>query len=95
MHSEISIDVSAPPRTVFDLARDISSWPRMLPHYRKVTIRSRNEGQLTADDARRAPVRPARVACWLAERRNGPTIRTPTTCSSDSSTWAAPPAGWT
>ena len=34
VHTEISIDVDRPPRRVFDLARDISRWPRLLPHYR-------------------------------------------------------------
>jgi ribosome-associated toxin RatA of RatAB toxin-antitoxin module len=48
MHTEISIDVAAPPRTVFDLAHDISRWPALLPHYRKVTIHSRKDGRVTA-----------------------------------------------
>lgn len=48
MRTEISIDVAAPPRTVFDLARDITRWPVLLPHYRKVTIHSRNGERVTA-----------------------------------------------
>ena len=48
MHTEISIDVDRPPRTVFDLASDISRWPVLLPHYRKVTIESRIDGKVTA-----------------------------------------------
>jgi ribosome-associated toxin RatA of RatAB toxin-antitoxin module len=49
MQTEISIEVRATPRTVFERSRDIASWPRMLPHYRKVTIRSRNGTHMTAD----------------------------------------------
>jgi ribosome-associated toxin RatA of RatAB toxin-antitoxin module len=37
MHSEISIDVDAPPDLVFTLARDVTRWERLLPHY----VRSR------------------------------------------------------
>ena len=56
MHSEISINVDRPPRVIFDLARDISQWPRLLPHYRKVTIHSRNEGRVTATMAAVRPL---------------------------------------
>jgi len=48
MHTEISIDVARPPRRVFDLARDISRWPSLLPHYRKVTVESHNDERVTA-----------------------------------------------
>ena len=48
MRTEIAIDVAATPRTVFDLARDISRWPHLLPHYRRVTIQSRNEDRTFA-----------------------------------------------
>jgi ribosome-associated toxin RatA of RatAB toxin-antitoxin module len=56
MHTEISIDVDRPPRTVFDLARDISRWPLVLPHYRKVTVESRNDDRLTATMAAVRPI---------------------------------------
>ena len=48
MHTEVSIDVEAPPRRVFDLARDIARWPELLPHYRKVTIHSHSSGRTRA-----------------------------------------------
>ena len=48
MHTEISIDVGSPPAAVFDLARDISRWPILLPHYRKVTVESRSGERVTA-----------------------------------------------
>ncbi|CAN5758415.1 hypothetical protein BH23CHL8_BH23CHL8_07780 [soil metagenome] len=33
MHSTLSIDVVAPPALVFQLVRDPSRWPALLPHY--------------------------------------------------------------
>lgn len=56
MRTQILIDVEAPPRTVFDLARDITRWPALLPHYRKVTIHSRNGARVTATMAAIRPV---------------------------------------
>jgi ribosome-associated toxin RatA of RatAB toxin-antitoxin module len=49
VHSTISIDVAAPPRRVFDLARDVRRWPQLLPHY--VSIRCEDlglDGSVTA-----------------------------------------------
>jgi ribosome-associated toxin RatA of RatAB toxin-antitoxin module len=40
MRTRVDIDIDAPGRTVFELARDVSRWPVLLPHYRKVTMRS-------------------------------------------------------
>ena len=40
MHSRIEIDVNAPAQAVFELARDVTRWPHLLPHYRKVTVLS-------------------------------------------------------
>lgn len=33
MHSEIGIDIDAPPDVVFALARDVERWAVLLPHY--------------------------------------------------------------
>jgi ribosome-associated toxin RatA of RatAB toxin-antitoxin module len=49
MRTAIGIDVAAQPRTVFELARDVTRWPSQLAHYRMVTIRSRNGTHVTAD----------------------------------------------
>ena len=46
MHSAISIEIDAPPEVVFRLARDVTHWDRLLPHY----VRSRAVGR-TDDDA--------------------------------------------
>jgi ribosome-associated toxin RatA of RatAB toxin-antitoxin module len=37
MHSEIAIDIGAPPHLVFTLAHDVERWSALLPHY----VRSR------------------------------------------------------
>ena len=38
MRSTISIAIDAPPRLVFDLARDVERWPALLPHYVAVSV---------------------------------------------------------
>lgn len=48
MKSWLGVETSAPARRIFDLARDISRWPDLLPHYRKVTIRSHHDGRALA-----------------------------------------------
>lgn len=48
MRSRIDVDVAAPVEVVFDLAHDVSKWPALLPHYQKVTVLSRNGGELLA-----------------------------------------------
>jgi ribosome-associated toxin RatA of RatAB toxin-antitoxin module len=41
MHSAISIEIAASPEIVFRLARDVTHWERLLPHY----VRSRAVGR--------------------------------------------------
>ena len=49
MRSSISIDVRAPARLVFELAREIERWPDLLPHYRDVrVVERRADGSVTA-----------------------------------------------
>ncbi len=56
MHSEIGIDILALPRTVLDLGRDVARWPVLLPHYRRVTVHSREGGRVTATFAAMRPL---------------------------------------
>jgi len=56
MRSSISIDVAAPARLVFDLAKDIERWPRLLPHYLDVRVEDRDPGG--AVTARMVALRP-------------------------------------
>lgn len=44
MRSSISIDVDAPARLVFELARDVERWPHLLPHYLDVAVLDREPG---------------------------------------------------
>ena len=37
------------PRRVFELARDVTRWPDLLDHYRKVTVVSRDGPEIVAD----------------------------------------------
>jgi ribosome-associated toxin RatA of RatAB toxin-antitoxin module len=49
MRSTIAIEIGAPARLVFDLARDVERWPRLLPHYLDVRILDRApDGAVTA-----------------------------------------------
>jgi len=49
---------------VFDLARDITRWPQLLPHYRKVTVHSRAERGITATMAAVRPLGRLGVPVW-------------------------------
>jgi ribosome-associated toxin RatA of RatAB toxin-antitoxin module len=42
MRSTLSIDIAAPARLVFDLARDVERWPDLLPHYLRVRVEERS-----------------------------------------------------
>ena len=50
MHSEIGIDIDAPPLLVFDLAQDVTRWADLLPHYvRSRAVERHPDGSVTAD----------------------------------------------
>jgi ribosome-associated toxin RatA of RatAB toxin-antitoxin module len=38
MRSSIAIRIAADASRIFELARDVSRWPALLPHYRRVTV---------------------------------------------------------
>jgi len=57
MHSTIAIDVSASPDLVFALARDVTRWERLLPHYaRSRAVETRADGSLVVDFIARRPL---------------------------------------
>ncbi|HEX5828930.1 MAG TPA: SRPBCC family protein [Candidatus Limnocylindrales bacterium] len=60
MHSTIGIDVAAPPDLVYRLARDVTRWERLLPHYsRSVAVREADpDGALVCDFIARRPFVP-------------------------------------
>jgi ribosome-associated toxin RatA of RatAB toxin-antitoxin module len=69
MQTEISIDVSAAPRAIFDLARDVARWPSQLPHYREVTIESRKDSHVTAEMRAVRPLGPVGLpVAWRSEQ---------------------------
>jgi ribosome-associated toxin RatA of RatAB toxin-antitoxin module len=49
LRSRIEIAIDAPSRRVFELARDVAAWPTLLPHYRRVTVLSRDDRETVAD----------------------------------------------
>jgi len=59
MRSNIALDMAAPPDLVFQLARDIERWPRLLPHYAAVRIEERlPDGSVVARLVARRPLIP-------------------------------------
>jgi len=57
MRSSISIDIEAPARLVFELAREVERWPDLLPHYREVRLLERHlDGSVTARMVATRPV---------------------------------------
>jgi ribosome-associated toxin RatA of RatAB toxin-antitoxin module len=58
MRSTLSIDIDAPARLVFDLARDVERWPALLPHYRDVRVEAREAEPRGVVTARMLAVRP-------------------------------------
>jgi len=48
MRSSIGIEVRATPDRVFGLARDVSRWPDLLPHYRQVSVERQAHGHVLA-----------------------------------------------
>ncbi len=73
MRTQISLEMGASPQAVFELAADVSSWSRKLPHYRRSQVTGRFAGRvLVAFTALRPIVRslryPGRVASHLLDR---------------------------
>jgi len=58
MRSTIGIDVAAPPDLVYRLARDVTSWERLLPHYSRSTVVRDEGGSLVCDFVARRPFVP-------------------------------------
>ena len=67
MHTSIGVEVAASPQRFFELAGDVPHWHEMLPHYRQVTVRSRDGDRIVATMAARRPGRLAVPVSWRAE----------------------------
>jgi aromatase len=73
MHTTIGIRVDAPPRVVFDLARDVRRWPDLLPHYRRVTVHAERDDRVLAQMVAvrplpRLPLAVGLPVTWRAEQ---------------------------
>jgi ribosome-associated toxin RatA of RatAB toxin-antitoxin module len=50
VRSSIGIDIAAPPELVYRLARDVTRWERLLPHYsRSVAVHEEADGRRVCD----------------------------------------------
>jgi hypothetical protein len=59
VRSSIGIDIAAPPALVHRLARDVTAWDRLLPHYsRSVAVRRDPDGVTVHDFIARRPFVP-------------------------------------
>jgi ribosome-associated toxin RatA of RatAB toxin-antitoxin module len=70
MTTRLQSRVAAPPAAIYALVQDIARWPRLLPHYRSVTVVSEAATRrLAVMRARRSWLR----IRWTAEQRLDPT----------------------
>jgi len=69
MHAQRSIDIAAPPQTIYAFAQDIGRWPALLPHYRYVTVMREEPSRRTAIMAARRGWIPV---SWTTEQRLDP-----------------------
>ena len=58
MHTTIGIDVAAPPELVYRLARDVTRWAVLLPHYTRSAVVRIDDGVLVCDFIARRPFLP-------------------------------------
>jgi ribosome-associated toxin RatA of RatAB toxin-antitoxin module len=57
MHSELAIDIDAPPDLVFALASDVQRWATLLPHYARSRAVSRtSDGEIVAEFVAHRPL---------------------------------------
>ncbi len=69
MNTSIGIRVAAPPERVFQLAHDVSRWPELLPHYRRVTVGRRAAGHVVAQMVAVRRLGPVGIpVTWRAEQ---------------------------
>jgi ribosome-associated toxin RatA of RatAB toxin-antitoxin module len=58
VRTTIGIDVDAPPELVYRLARDVTRWERLLPHYSRSAVVRDDGGVLVCDFVARRPFVP-------------------------------------
>lgn len=68
MNTSITMRVAAEPTRVFQLARDVSRWADLLPHYRRVIVHGRRGGRTVAQMVALRPIGPLGIpVTWRAE----------------------------
>ena len=60
MQTAISIEIDAPPDVVFRLARDVTRWDRLLPHYVRSRAIESTSDAVTVDFIARHAIRQKR-----------------------------------
>jgi ribosome-associated toxin RatA of RatAB toxin-antitoxin module len=80
MHSTVGIDIAASPELVYRLARDVTRWERLLPHYsRSAAVRTDADGVLVCDFIARRPFVPVLglgiPVTWRSRTSHDPTTR--------------------
>ena len=69
MRTSISVNVAAPSARVFELARDVTRWPELLPHYRRVSVHARRDDHVVAQMIAVRAIGPLSVpVTWRAEQ---------------------------
>ena len=69
MKSSNAVRMAAAPERVFELARDVTRWPELLPHYRRVAVHRRSAGRTLAQMVAVRPFGPiALPVTWRAEQ---------------------------
>lgn len=58
VETTIGIDIDAPPELVYRLARDVTRWDRLLPHYSRSAVVRDDGGALVCDFVARRPFVP-------------------------------------
>lgn len=69
MRTSIGIRIAAPPERVFALARDVSRWPELLPHYRRAVVHARRGDRVLVQMVALRPIGPVALpVTWRAEQ---------------------------
>ncbi len=73
MRTSIGIRIAAAPERVFALARDVSRWPELLPHYRRAVVHARRGNHVLVQMVALRPIGPVALpVTWRSEQWEEP-----------------------